>query len=47
MTCMKFRVVSGISTVLSYIGQCDVHNSCLGYCEYGIPQGAACVGHVT
>ena len=26
VTHMKFRVVSGIFTVLSYIGQCDLHN---------------------
>ena len=27
---MKFRVVSGISTVLSYIGQCDLNNNFFG-----------------
>ena len=27
---MKFRVISGIFTVLSYIGQCDLHNTCFG-----------------
>ena len=48
VTHMKFRVVSGISTVLSYIGQCDLHNTCFeGYHAYGIPLGAACVGYVT
>ena len=31
VTNMKFRVVSGIFTVLSYIGQCDLHNTCLGF----------------
>ena len=30
VTHMKFRVVSGISTVLSYIGQCDLNNNCFG-----------------
>ena len=30
VTHMKFRVVSGIFTVLSYIGQCDLHNTCFG-----------------
>ena len=28
---MKFRVVSGISTVLSYIGQCDLNNICFEF----------------
>ena len=28
VTHMKFRVVSGIFTVLIYIGQCDLHNTC-------------------
>ena len=30
VTHMKFRVVSGIFTVLSYIGQCDLHNTYFG-----------------
>ena len=29
VTHMTFRVVSGIS-VLCYIGQCDLHNTCFG-----------------
>ena len=30
VTHMKFRVVSGNCTGLSYIGQCDLHNTCFG-----------------
>ena len=30
VTHMKFRVISVIFTVLSYIGQCDLHNTCFG-----------------
>ena len=29
-THMKFRVVPGISTILSYVGQCDLNNNCFG-----------------
>ena len=47
VTHMKFMVISGIFTVLSCIGQCNLHNICLGYHEYGIPLGVACVGYVT
>ena len=42
VTHMKFRVVSGNCTVLSYIGQCDLHNTCFGLpCKYGIPLGGS------
>ena len=41
MTHMKFRVVSGNSTVLSYIGQSDLHITCFGLLQmYGIPLGS-------
>ena len=30
---MKFRVISGIFTVLSYIGHCDLHST-----YFGLPQ---------
>ena len=33
VTHMEFGEVSGISTVLSYIGQCGLHNTC-----FGLPQ---------
>ena len=43
VTHMKFRVASGISTVLSYIGQCDLHNTCFGLTQvWYTPEGSMC-----
>ena len=47
VTHMKFRVVSGNSIVLSYIGQYDLHITCLGLLQVWYTLGVACVGYVT
>ena len=40
---MKFTVVSGIFTVLIYIGQCDLYNTCFGLPQvWGYPWGNTC-----
>ena len=43
VTHMKFRVVLGISTVSSYIGQCDLNNICFGLPQvWYTPGGSMC-----
>ena len=43
VTHMKFRVVPKIFTVLSYIGQCDLHNTCFGLLQvWYTPGGSVC-----
>ena len=47
VTHMKFRVVSGNFTVLSYIGQSDLHITYFGSLQVWYTLGVACVGYVT
>ena len=49
VTPMKFRVISGISTVFSYIGQCDLLNTCFGLLHvWYTPGGSMCrICHLT
>ena len=46
VTHVKFRGISGISTDFSYIGQCDLINTCFGLLQVWYTPGAACVGYV-
>ena len=43
----EIQVVSGNSIVLSYIGQYDLHITCLGLLQVWYTLGVACVGYVT
>ena len=49
VTPMKFRVISGISTDFSYIGQCNLINTCFGLLQvWYTPGGSICrICHVT
>ena len=49
VTPIKFRVISGISTVFSYIGQCDLLNTCCGLLHvWYTPGGSMCrICHLT
>ena len=45
---MKFRVISENSTVLSYIGQSDLHITCFGIPQvWYTPGGGVCRIYVT
>ena len=43
---MRFRGISGISSDFSYIGQCDLINTCFGLPHVLYTPGAVDVGYV-
>ena len=47
VTHMKFRGISGIPSTFSYIGQCDLINTCFGLPQVRhTPGQTACVGYI-
>ena len=43
VTHMKFRGISGIPSPFSYIGQCDLINTCFGLLQVWYTPGRQCV----